>query len=181
MMRLATRLLALVVLAWIFGLAIFVLTLPGPAGAIRTDAIVVLTGGPGRVARGVALLRAGRAKRLLISGVDRTVRPHELAVATGTPMRLFDCCIDLGFGAVDTRSNADETAAWMQQHGYRSLRIVTSAWHMPRARMELSARFGPDIDLIEDAVPAERAPWPLIQEYAKYVLRLVALKVGLSR
>ncbi len=179
MMRLVVRLLGVAVLALTFGFVIFVLALPGPAGDEKTDAVVVLTGGAGRIARGLEQVQTGRAKRLLISGVDRTVRPVELAVAVGQPEALFDCCVDLGFGAVDTRSNGEETAAWMRRHGYKSLRLVTSAWHMPRARLELSARLGREVRIVPDAVPSERAPSAMIEEYAKYVLRLAALGLGI--
>src|SRR3546814_9682640 len=108
----------------------------------------VMTGGPRRVGRCVDLLRAGRAKRLLVSGVARTVRPHELALTVDAPPSLFECCVDLGREAVDTRSNADETAKWVKRRGYRSIRLVTSAWHMPRARLELSARLDDDVLIV---------------------------------
>ena len=173
------RLSGLAVLAWIFGFVLFMLAMPGPAGDDRTDAVVVMTGGPGRVARGLEQVRTGRAKRLLISGVDRTVRPAELAATSGEPETLFECCVDLGFEAVDTRSNGEETAAWMQRHKYKSVRLVTSAWHMPRARLELSTRLGPDVRIVSDAVPSERSPSAMIEEYAKYVLRLAAVGLGI--
>jgi uncharacterized SAM-binding protein YcdF (DUF218 family) len=179
MTRFLVRILGLAVLTLVFGFVVFVLTLPGPAGDEKTDAVVVLTGGAGRIARGLEQVRTGRAKRLLISGVDRTVRPVELARAAEQPQALFDCCVDLGFGAVDTRSNGEETAAWMRRHRYRSVRLVTSAWHMPRARLELAARIGPDVLILSDAVPSERAPAAMIEEYAKYVLRLGALGLGI--
>ena len=73
------RLISLLFLAWVLGFAWFALLLPLPAGDQTTDAIVVLTGGPGRIDRGLELLEAGRAKRLLISGVAREVKPKELA------------------------------------------------------------------------------------------------------
>src|SRR3546814_8832527 len=98
------RIVAAAVLIWVLGFALWVVLLPerGDDG-IRTDGIVVMTGGPGRVDRGVDLLRAGRAKRLLVSGVARTVRPHELALTVDAPPSLFQCCVDLGREAVDTQ------------------------------------------------------------------------------
>ncbi len=68
------RLFATLVLLWALGFALFAVSLPGPAGDETTDGIVVLTGGPGRVQRGLKLLAAGRARRMLVSGVDRRVR-----------------------------------------------------------------------------------------------------------
>jgi len=70
------RLLAIPAIIWALGFALFVLLLPKPASDQMTDAIVVVTGGPGRIQRGISLLEAGKAKRMLISGVDRQVKQH---------------------------------------------------------------------------------------------------------
>eukprot|EP01035_Chromulina_nebulosa_P060012 gene60012-82091_t len=72
------------------------LTLPKPADDRKTDAIVVMTGGPGRIDRGLALLERHAAQRLLVSGVAPEVRAHELAVKYHRPASLFACCVDLG-------------------------------------------------------------------------------------
>lgn len=180
MTRALVRIVAAAALIWVLGFALWVLLLPDAAtGGRRTDAIVVMTGGSGRVDRGVALLRAGKAKRLFISGVDRTVRPHELALMADAPPALFRCCVDLGREAVDTRSNADETARWVRKRHYRSVRLVTSAWHMPRARLELSARLDDNVEIVSDAVPGERPPAAMSREYTKYVLRLLSVSLGM--
>ena len=96
------RLISLLFLAWVLGFAWFALLLPQPAPAEKTDAIVVLTGGPGRIDRALERLEAGDAKRLLISGVAREVKPKELAAEYKRPQALFDCCIALGFEAEAT-------------------------------------------------------------------------------
>ncbi len=173
------RLFALLVLGWALGFALFVVTLPGPAGAEVTDGIVALTGGPNRIGRSLDLLRQRRAKRLLVSGVDRTVRPHELALQSKVPVALFDCCVDLGREAVDTRSNAEETAHWAARRGYRSIRLVTTDYHMPRASFEIAHALGSDVVLIEDAVPSEQGLYRLVAEYNKYLLRRVTVPFGL--
>ncbi|MCW3834859.1 YdcF family protein [Sphingomonas canadensis] len=149
---------------------------PLPPG--KTDAIVVLTGGPGRIDRGIELMRTRMAKRMLVSGVDRDVRPHELAIAYKADRRLFDCCIDLGREARDTRSNASETAAWVRRRGYRSVRLVTSDWHMPRARMELAKLLGGDVAISGDAVRTNPRFATLLYEYHKWLLRGAAILVG---
>ena len=173
------RALSLLVIGWCLGFALFAVALPGPAGAARTDGIVVLTGGPGRIPRGLALLEARRAKRLLISGVDRTVRPHELALEVDAPSALFDCCVDLGREAVDTRSNGDETARWVRRLGYRSVRLVTTDYHMRRARFELATALGPEVAIVTDAVASEQALGSLVTEYNKYLLRRLSVGIGL--
>lgn len=173
--------LVLLAAGWAGGYAIFLQSLGEPLEARKTDAIVVLTGGPGRIGRGLDVLRAGDARRMLVSGVDPDVKPHELAAQFEREARLFDCCVDLGHEAVDTRSNADETAHWVRAHNYRSVRLVTTDWHMPRARMELAHALGGDVEVIGDAVrsnsgsPGSRV---LLREYHKYLVRRLALWTG---
>ena len=173
-----TRLLSLIALAYLLGFAAFMLTLERPAPPAKTDAIVVLTGGAGRIPRGLQLMEDGMARRMLISGADQTVRPRELAAEYRVPRRLFACCIDLGYEAVDTRSNAEETARWLTTHGYRSVRLVTAEWHMHRARMELVAALAEPIEIVGDAVPSSPPIGMLVREYNKYLVRRVALWIG---
>ena len=116
---------------------------------------------------------------MLISGVDRRVRPHELAHAYHVPDALF-ARIDLGHESVDTHSNADETAQWVAAHHYRSIRLVTTDWHMRRARLELSRALGRGIAILPDAVPSEPGLEPLVREYNKYLLRRIASLTGYS-
>jgi uncharacterized SAM-binding protein YcdF (DUF218 family) len=172
------RILSLLILAYAFGYALFVVLLPGPGDNRATDAIVVLTGGAGRIDRGLELLEKGRARRMLISGVDRSVRPIELAVHSGRDQALFECCIDLGRESVDTRSNAEETARWLAKHKFRTVRLVTTDWHMARARFELSRRTG-DVDVLGDAIDSEPSFRQLFAEYNKYLLRRVAAPLGI--
>jgi uncharacterized SAM-binding protein YcdF (DUF218 family) len=173
------RLLALLVLGWIAGFVIFMLNQGRPADDRMTDAIVVLTGAPGRLTRGLALLEAGRARRMFISGVGRDVLPAELAYANKAPEQLFHCCIDLGREAVDTRSNGLEVAHWVERHHYRSVRLITTDWHMPRARFELSRSLDPHVDVLPDAVRSNPALIGLVSEYDKYLLRRVAVVFGI--
>ncbi len=113
------RAVAVIVLLWALGFALFAGTLPRPASAQKTDAIVVPTGGAGRIGRGLALLQAGQARRMLVTGVDRRVRAAELANVQGAPPALVACCVDLGREAVDTRSNGEETARWIAHRKYK--------------------------------------------------------------
>lgn len=173
------RFLAAGLLVWMLGFAWFAMAIPGPADDRTTDGIVVLTGGPGRVQRGLVLLEKGRAKRLLVSGTDRRVRPRELAAAYGAPVKLVECCVDLGNDAVDTRSNAEETATWVTRHGYTTVRLVTTDWHMRRARFELSRQLPPGVTILADAVVSEPGLGALFEEYHKYLLRRLAAPLGI--
>jgi len=174
-----TRLLAFILLCWALGFALFAVMLPKPAGNEITDGVVVVTGGPGRIPRGMEVIRRGQAKRMLISGVDRRVRPHELAAAYDIPDDWFRTYIDLGSQSVDTRSNAVESADWIERRGYRSVRLVTTDWHMRRARYDLAAMVGDTVRIVPDAVPSRPAFQLLLREYNKYLLRRIAALFGI--
>ncbi len=172
------RLIGLAILLWLGGFLWFSLTLPGPAPlATRTDAIVVLTGGQGRLKRGLEVLDAGSARRMLVSGVGRDVTKKQLAAAAGVGRARLDKA-DLGHEAVDTRSNAEETARWVKEHDYGSIRLVTAAGHMRRARLELARVLPATITVLSDAVPVEPQAVTIAQEYSKYLLRRGALLFG---
>ena len=173
------RLLALLLLLWVLGFAWFALLLPQAAPLTKTDVVVVLTGGPNRIDRGLQVLEAGKADRMLISGVAREVRPGELAAEYNRPQKLFDCCVDLGFQAVDTRSNALETARWATIHKAKSIRLVTHDWHMRRARLELNKALPAGMRVINDAVATQPTLTTLFLEYNKYLFRGFAGLLGI--
>lgn len=173
------RAVSAILLLYLLGYAMFAVALPRPADERPTDAIVVLTGGAKRIERGLDLMARNKAKRMLVSGVARTVRPEELAAQYGADESLFACCVDLGRMAVDTRSNAEEVARWMDKHKFRSMRLVTTDWHMPRARFELSRRLGGGIAVLGDAVESNPSFSQLFIEYNKYLLRRSAVLVGI--
>lgn len=164
---------AFLLLIWLFGFLWFAVTLPGPLDdAVRTDAVIVLTGSKGRIERALAVLEAGRAPRLLISGVDREVKPGELAAEFRIPDRLMQCCITLGYEAYDTRSNAVEAANWLARRKGRSVRLVTADWHMRRAAYELARELPDHVSIRQDGVPSRPSLSTLFLEYHKYIGRM---------
>ncbi len=178
-MSVLLRVVAFVALAYALGFALFLLGLGHPLEGKKTDAIVVPTGGAGRIDRGLALLEQGQAKRMLVTGVDPTVRPRELAaVYKTTPRRIFDCCVDLGQEAVDTRSNADETDGWVRTNRFRTVRLVTSDWHMARAKLELQNALDSETEIFGDPVRTNARFATLFSEYNKLLIRRVALIAG---
>lgn len=179
MIRFLFRAIAFLMLVYALGYAAFAVLLPKPAGEERTDAIVVLTGGSGRLDRGFELMERGLARRMLISGVERTVRPEELIEAYDVDPRLFECCIALGRESFDTRSNADEVARWLERRRFASIRLVTNDLHMPRARYELRKRVGSAVTIVADAVPTEPGFRQIFVEYNKYLLGRAADLVGI--
>ena len=173
------RMASFLVLCWLVGLAWFAIFLPGPSAPVRTDAIIVLTGGPGRLRHGIVLLETKQAERLLVSGVDRSVKRTEFDLAQNVPPYLSACCIDLGKDAVDTVTNARESANWIRKHKFRSVRLVTTDWHMRRARFELERALGDDATVVGDAVKSAPGLDTLLREYNKLLARHVSVLVGL--
>ena len=161
------RLLAAVFLVYAFGFLGFAVTLPSPAGKTETDAVIVLTGGPGRIARGLEVVASGQAKEMFVSGVDPEVKPEEFAEQFEVSRRTMDCCVTLGYLAVDTRSNAGEVAQWMKEKEFTSARLVTTNWHMARAHSEVSSTLPAGISIIKDAVVSHPDLATLFLEYNK--------------
>ena len=162
-------------LVWVLGFIWFAGWLPGPAPMERTDAVIVPTGGPGRIARGLEVVQTDSADTLLVTGVDPEVKPGEFSAEFDVPQDVMECCVTLGFSATDTRGNAQETRDWAEENGIASLRLVTSDWHMRRASVELRRALPDEVRLIEDAVRSEPSLWMLFVEYHKW---LVSSTVG---
>ncbi len=172
---------ALVAAMLAFGFMIFATSVmrETPDAAEAADGIVVLTGGDNRIAAGGKLLAEHRAKRLLISGVNRRTRREDVQRISGLDQKGFNCCVDLGYDALDTVGNADETRTWANANGYNSLIVVTSSYHMPRSIAELSLAM-PSRKLIPFTVTPRSFPdsgwWLhvattrlLLSEYLKYL------------
>jgi len=172
------------VLAWAVGLIWFAGHVPrpsdGPPPDGRTDAIVVLTGGSGRLDAGLRLLAEGQAGKVFVSGVARGVDVDQLLRIARRRPEDFACCIAVGYAADNTAGNARETASWMRAQGYRSLRLVTANYHMPRSLVEFRSAM-PGVEIVPHPVfpPQFKLDgwwrWPgtaalLASEYSKYLL-----------
>ena len=171
------RFASLVALIYALGFILFTVTLGKPAAAdsVKTDAAVVITGGSGRIEQGIAVLKAGQVKRLLVAGADPSVTKRDLIRRLGGSAKLVNCCVDLGSESVDTRSNAEEALRWLSKHHYRSFRLITSDWHMRRARYDFRQVLGDKYTIVPDAVRGAPRFITLFGEYNKYVLRRLAV------
>ncbi|MBX3531183.1 MAG: YdcF family protein [Rhizobiaceae bacterium] len=168
-------------LAFVFGFGLFsshIGRLATPNEPQDADAIIVLTGGQARIDAAVDLLKAGKGKRLLISGVNPQTSPEDIQRFSGADEALFSCCIDID-RAADTVANAMESAKWMSANAFGSAILVTNNYHMPRSLLEMK-RFGAGARILPYPVVntrIDRGEWltntdalrVLFTEYAKYI------------
>lgn len=183
---------ALIISAWLLGLGWFVAQIPTQATDDDEDtaAIVVLTGGAGRLEYGLELLAAGRGEQLFISGVGPGTTLDDVLKKTSPDARQIIRnmpynAVVLGPVAVNTIGNAEETAAWITKHKFKSLRLVTSNYHMPRSLNELHQAM-PDVTIIADPVfpddfkvagwwSDEHSRTLVLSEYHKYLASVLRL------
>ena len=176
-------------LVWAAGLIWFADRLPrgAPPASLRTDGIVVLTGGTQRIEAGIGVLAAGAARQMLISGVNPASGKSLIAQAPPESRPWLECCTELGFSAIDTTGNAIEIAEWARRHEVGSLRVVTASFHMPRSLLEIG-RLIPQVELVAHPVfpPLVRLDdwWLspgtadlLAREYTKYLLARARIQI----
>lgn len=184
----AVRFAALAGVALVLGFGTFLWLLPSQQVALdrSADGIVVLTGGTARVSDGLELLAAGRAKRLLITGVNPGTTTGDIARQFADYGRSLACCVDLDYSAINTFGNAVETRRWALDRRFHSLIVVTSAYHMPRALAEIAHQL-PDVALIPFPVVSDRLriePWwsngattrLVLSEYFKFLFAQVRMR-----
>ena len=182
----AVAALGIVFLLFFVGFVRFLWLVPGDEIVLegKADGIAVLTGGASRIADAIELLAAGRGQRLLITGVNRTTNEREIARLTPQYAKTIKCCVDLDRSALNTVGNAAETKRWANERGFKSLIIVTSNYHIPRAMAELAHQL-PGIRLVPYPVVTSKGGtiWSngviarlLFMEYLKYIVSVVRIQ-----
>jgi uncharacterized SAM-binding protein YcdF (DUF218 family) len=179
---------ALAALLLAAGFGWFLWSLPAAEIVLHRDAdgIVVLTGGASRISDAIELLAAGRGKRLLISGVNRATTSDEISRLNPEYGSVVSCCVDFD-RSLNTLGNAIETRHWVESRGFRSLIVVTSSYHMPRAIAEIAHQL-PDVALLPFPVIADKLhaePWwthgttmkLMFSEYIKYVVARMRIRL----
>lgn len=157
-MRMLSFILFAVIAFWVLGLAVFVHSLPGeptPA-SVKTDAIIVLTGGNSRVERGFEMLAQGAAPVLLISGVGKDVTLQEMLIEhadakTRQAINDLGASIVLDHVALTTQTNAREASQFVRERHYKSIRLITAHYHMPRSMTEMQTAL-PEVEIVADPV-----------------------------
>ncbi len=184
--RSVTRGLLLAVCLWAAGFAWFLYEVHRASELPeRVDGIVVLTGGADRIETAFHLLERERAPRLLITGVSRAATLADLTRLSNLNPAMWAYRVTVGHEAVTTHGNAAEAAAWAGEIQAKTLIVVTSNYHMPRALLEMG-RAMPQITLypakvippvLRDGIANIPAMSLLAGEYTKYL----GAALGLSR
>lgn len=171
------------------GFVWFIWHVPAEEVSLERDAdgIVALTGGASRITDAIELLASGRGKRLLISGANRATNSNEISRLNPEFEPWVRCCVDFD-RSLNTLGNAVETKRWAERRGFRSLIIVTSNYHMPRALAEIAHQL-PDVVLVPFPVVTDRqrterwwGHWVTTRrmfiEYVKYVFAKVRMALN---
>ncbi|MPZ39935.1 MAG: YdcF family protein [Rhizobiales bacterium] len=171
------------------GFVWFVSVLPAEQVTItrNADGIVALTGGASRIVDALELLAAKRGQRLLISGANRSTNAGEMLRLHPEFESIVRCCVDFD-RSLNTLGNAVETRKWAKGRKIRSLIVVTSGYHMPRAMAEIAHQL-PDVTLIAFPVFSEKLrsePWwsnaatarLIVLEYLKFIFTHVRMQVN---
>jgi uncharacterized SAM-binding protein YcdF (DUF218 family) len=145
---------------------------------LKADAIVVLTGGKGRVEEGVRLFRNSRAKFLFFVGVDPSVVKSDLyRPRPGDPSA--DNVI-LEKSSRNTLENSIFGRDVLMHSGVHSILLITSRYHLKRASILFRNSLPTDITIIPypvDTVNLKESWWShggsfqlLFREFYKYCL-----------
>lgn len=165
---------------WFIGLILFTRLIPSSPQDVTyaTDGIVIFTGGETRLKVALALFEEKKGKYLLISGVN-----PESTLSKTVDQMPYKNQITLGYNALDTLGNAEETAQWAHVHSIKNLRLITSNYHMPRSLFELRHLL-PDVRIIPHPVVGKsflKEKWWLesetllrvVEEYNKFIFALL--------
>jgi len=179
--KFASWILATSACAWAAGFVWYASSIPTSVtdNTTPTSAVVVLTGGSERIETGLQLLAGGLADKLFISGADERVKLSDLLSRFEGSEDTLAERTTVGYLAINTPGNAEETAAWVCNNEIISIRLVTASYHMRRSLWELRTAM-PDLAIIPHPVFPERFKqnwwrWPgtaslIAREYSKFLL-----------
>ena len=106
------------------------------------SAIIVLTGGKGRIEKGIDLYKNGHGSFLFISGV---FHESELEIKQQIERQVFNhnCCVVDDKNATSTLENAFEVKNWLAENPeIENLILVSSYYHLPRSFIIFSNTIG---------------------------------------
>jgi uncharacterized SAM-binding protein YcdF (DUF218 family) len=188
MSKIFLRFLVLFILLWVAGFSYFTyasLSAAPQHPEQKTDAIIVLTGGPKRIEEGLRLFSSGLSGQIFISGVHPSVSMDDIKNLKHGGPALPECCITLGQEARTTIQNARETKDWIEKNNVKTIRLVTANYHMPRALIEFRAAL-PNLEIIAHPVADQNLKFDhwyfwavMLSEYHKSIFRKISVTLGL--
>jgi uncharacterized SAM-binding protein YcdF (DUF218 family) len=168
-MRYAKRALGLLIVAWVFAaIALFGIHHDGPP--VHADAVVVLEGSNSRLPRGVQLVNQGYAPLLVVSvggnkKLERKVCDHTDHISA----RVF--CF--AANPSSTRGEAEEIGRLATKLGWKTIDVVTSPFHVFRARMLIRRCYHGELHMVGSSQPEWKFPLYAVQETAKLTYQLI--------
>jgi len=133
---------------------VLALRLPAPSSK-PADAVIVLSGGKGRIPEGYRAWRSGAGRDFCILGAGRNVKPAQLLPAAASIPADVLSRIHVEGWSENTLENAFSAKAIVEQRGYSSVILVTSDYHVPRAYLAFRKVLAPDVALSVIPVRAE--------------------------
>ncbi|MGX7677318.1 YdcF family protein [Jatrophihabitans sp. DSM 45814] len=136
---------SLLLVVWLVG-GYFVIVNPKTNRLSSVDAILVL-GSPdrnGRQTEGLELLDAGRADTLIESVGSNYQRSLKSICSAGVTGKQVVCFLP---EPATTQGEAREIAALSKQHGWTRIIVVTSTYHVSRARMIVERCFDGKVEM----------------------------------
>ena len=148
------------------------------------DSIVVLTGDKFRISKGMEILSNGIGEKLLLSGVNKNIKLTNIKNEFPKYKNFFDCCVEIENISSNTFENSRETFLWLEKNKYNSVLIVSSDYHMPRAKLEFEKFLNTKNTYYHPVnsnnnLKAIGKIKKLFLEYVKYMRTYISLAVGL--
>jgi len=134
---------------------------PRTAPRNPADAVVVLGGRPNRLPVGRRLWRDGAGRELLVFN----------ATGVGEGEHIY-----LRPDPYTTRGEARATARLARERGWRSLVVVTSSYHVPRARLIFRRAWEGELRMVAAPPTPWRLPYDLASEVAKTLYALLVVR-----
>ena len=161
--------LAVLVAAWLVVCAVLFVWPPAETGAPgRANAVVVLSGSKNRLTKAEQLIRAGVAPVLAISSVLQTPNWHAARrlCRAGKYLRARVLCFKAN--PYSTRGEAETLSRIAQRRGWDSLTIVSSTFHLTRAKLLFRRCFAGKLSFVGTSTPW----WELPSEWASETVKL---------
>lgn len=170
--RIVVALVGVLLVVWILA-TVRIVFFPMEDDPGKADAVVVLSGSKHeRLDRGLELVRDGVAPTLVISGGFDPRQPTANRLCREGGVDFTVACFTPDPDS--TRGEARTVAELARRHGWQRVLLVTSRFHVTRARMLFDRCLDADVDAVGVDYPWTSAPAAVAGEWVKLGLSTVA-------